>query len=74
MSGGDLEKETFFKWPVQTHDFGHMTKVMLVTARHNHLTMCPLTTSNIILNIARLGSASRQHKIIFPSQWYLHPD
>ena len=28
MSGGDLEKKTFFKLPVRTHDLGHMTKAM----------------------------------------------
>ena len=74
MSGGDLEKKTFFKLTVRTHDLGHMTKAMLATSQHNHLTICPLKTSEIILNIACHGSASRQHKMIFPSKWYLHPN
>ena len=67
-------KKNFFKLTVQTHDLRHMTKAMLATAQHNNLTICPLTISNIILNIACHGSASRQHKIIFPSKWYLHPN
>ena len=74
MSGGDLEKQTFFKLMVQIHDLGHMTKAMLGTTQPNHLTICPLTISNITLNIACHCSASRQHKIIFPSKGYLHPN
>ena len=69
-----LKKKTFFKLTVRTHDLGHMTKAMLATSQHNHLAICPLTTSNIILNIACHGSASRQHKMIFPSKWYLLPN
>ena len=69
-----LKKKTFFKSRVQTHDLGHMTEAMVATAQHNHLTRCPLTTSNIILDIACHGSASRQHKMIFPSKWYIHPN
>ena len=68
MSGGDLEKKTFFKLRLQTHDLRYMTKAMLATLQHNHLTICPYTISIIILNIPCYGSASRQHKIIFPSK------
>ena len=69
-----LKKKTFFKLTVRTHDLRHMTMAMLATSRHNHLTICPLTTSKISLNIACHCSASRQHKMIFPSKWYLHPN
>ena len=43
MSGGDLEKKTFFKLRLRTHDLRHMTKAMLATLQHNHLTICPYT-------------------------------
>ena len=69
-----LKKKTFFKLTVQTHDLRHMTKAMLGTSQHNHLTICPLTSSNIILNIGCHVSASRQHRLMFPSKWYLHPN
>ena len=57
-----LKKKTFFKLVVQTHDLGHITKAMLATAQHNHLSICPLTISYIIFNISCHGSASRQIK------------
>ena len=39
-----------------------VNKVMLATAQHNHLTICPLIISDIIFNISCCCSASRQIK------------
>ena len=69
-----LKKKSFFKLMVRTHDLGHMTEAMLATAQHNHSTICPLKKSYIISNITCHGSTARQHKMIFPSKWYLHPN